>query len=299
MNYPNKAKGQWCAFIVFTIWGFTLLASSVAQESAEPIVFIMWRFVLSAFLMIVPFLTGRKKLVLNRKKLLCILALGLCEPVIYFPCEQYALMNTNSSFLGIMLAMIPVVTMIMGAAILNEKTSAKQWIFSGVSIVGVIALTLITSYGGDELTLQGVILSVICVLTGGLYGIISKKISPYTDPYERCFGCCVMGAVFFAVWAAARHLTDPSEIFEPLCVPSFDMAVIYVSVFGSVIGYDLLNKAYDYAPTANVVVFCNLQTVLAVLCGVIFLEDPVSWKAFIAMAVVLIGIWGVQHNEPE
>lgn len=301
MEYPHRLKGLILAFVVFFIWGFTLLASTVAQETADPITFLMHRFVIAALIMLFPLIIGRRKLKMTRQKLLALLIIGLLEPVLYFPCEQYSLVYSSSSFVGIVLSMIPIVTMFLSALLLRERLTGLHWLFCLLSVAGVIALTVITGSDIGGVNVKGLLLSVGGVLCGSFYAIALKLLSPYADSYERSLGTIVIGAVFFSVWAIIKNRGELSALVRPLAVPSYLGAVMFVAVFASVIGYLALHRAYDYAPTSNVVVFCNLQTVVTVACGVVFLNETFSLQAGMIMLIILIGITGVQlcDNKPK
>ena len=299
MTLKSKRTGILSAVGVYTIWGFTLLASTVAQRSASPNVFLMYRFVIASLVMALPLLLGKRSLSLNKKKLPGLLLLGLAEPVVYFPCEQYGLMLTNSSFAGIMIALIPVFTMLMAALVLKERPAPLQWVFCLVSIAGIVAITLISDSQGGVIQPLGVALLCLAVVTGGAYGVICRSISDSTSTYERTFFTLLLGAVFFTVCSVIENRGDLSALYTPLSDLSFLLSALYVAVFASVIGYTLLNVALANAPIANVISFNSLVTVISVGAGVFFLREPFSMTAAAAMVVVMLGIWGVQRFDPS
>ncbi|MFR6425879.1 MAG: DMT family transporter [Oscillospiraceae bacterium] len=46
--------------------------------------------------------------------------------MLYFPCEQYGLRLTSTSFSGVMVALIPLCSLIYGAVFLHEKATRRQ-----------------------------------------------------------------------------------------------------------------------------------------------------------------------------
>lgn len=299
MALRRKTKGILAAVVVYIIWGFTLLASTLAQREASPSIFLAYRFVIATVVMLIPVLLGRQRLSFKGKNLWWLLALALAEPVIYFPCEQFGLKYTNSSFTGIMISVIPVFTMLLAAVIFKDRPSALQWLFTFVSIGGVIAITLINGSDSGAVRPLGVLFLAGAVICGGAYGILCRKLADSFSIYEKTFVTLFMGALFFAVWALLENRADLTALVSPLASPEFVLSSLYVSVFASVIGYTLLNYALENAPMANVISLNSLVTVLSVISGVLFLGEPFSLKAGIAMLVVLLGIWGVQRFGPE
>jgi len=296
----NYTKGILAAIGVYLFWGFTLLASTFAQRAASPMVLLMYRFDIACIILMIPVLLGKQKIRPKREDIKWLILIGLMEPAIYFIGEQYGMKYTNSSFTGIMIATIPIVTMLVAAVFLHEKPSRLQWIFSAISVLGVIAITIFNSSGdGGVVTVHGFLLLVVAVLSATGYSVLSRAVADRCTVFERTLVSQIVGAVFFTVLAVAEHSRDLTVLYKVAAEPIFIIPALYVAVFASALGYILFNYALEKAPIANVISLNNLVTILSVASGVIFLDEPFSLKAGIAMVVVLIGIWGVQRFGPE
>lgn len=291
-------KAVFAAAGVYILWGFTFLASKVGQLSATPFVLLTYRFDIALLVLLVPLVLGKAKIRLKGKNLKMLLLLGLFEPCVYFIGEQYGLKYSNTAFSGVMIAMIPIVTLVMSAIFLKDRPSGAQWLFSLLSIAGIVVITLAENSGGS-VSFLGIVFLTVAVLTGAAYGVVSRGISDEFSVYERTFVMQLMGAIFFTTLAAIEHRSDLGAIIRPLANVDFVLAALYLAVFASVIGYWLFNYAVSNAPMANVVILCNLTTVVSVLTGVILLKEPFSVVSAAAMCAVLIGIWGVQKFTPK
>lgn len=294
----NLHKAVLAAAGTYILWGFTFLASKIGQRIASPFVLLTYRFDIALLILLVPLILGKAKLSLKGKNIKMLLLLGLFEPCMYFIGEQYGLKYSNTAFSGVMIAMIPIVTLVMSAVFLKDRPSAAQWLFCILSIAGITVITLAENSGGS-VSLFGVVFLVVAVLTGAAYGVVSRGISDEFSVYERTFVMQLMGAIFFTVLAAAEHRNDLAALIRPLADADFVLAALYLAVFASVIGYWLFNYAVSNAPMANVVILCNLTTVVSVLTGVLLLKEPFSPVSAAAMLAVLIGIWGVQKFTPK
>lgn len=298
MSKSRYFKPMLAAFAVYTLWGFSFLASKFAQGAASPFIILMYRFDIAMLLMSAPLILGRQRLRLRGKNLRALLLLGLCEPIIYFIGEQYGLKFTNSAFSGVMIAVIPIVTLLMAAVFLKERPSKLQWFFSFVSIFGVIAVTLLAG-GEGEIRVIGVIFLLLAVVSGSAYAVISRRISDDFSAFERSFIMQLMGAIFFTVMAFYENRQDLSALITPWGDWGFIGGTLFLAVGASTAGYMLYNYAVANAPIANVSALCNLTTVLSVVAGVVVFGEPFSvWQA-LALIVVLVGIWGVQRFSPS
>lgn len=295
----NKAKLAIPAALgVYTLWGFSFMASKVAQESVTPFVLLAYRFDIATLLLAIPVILGRQKVKLRGKNIKPLLLLGLMEPCIYFIGEQYGIRYTNSAFSGVMIAVIPIVTLFLTAVFLKEKPTRAQWLFSFLSIAGIIVITLAENSGGS-ISVLGFFCLVIAVFTGSAYGVISRGISDGFSVFERTFVMQIMAAIFYTTLAVAENAHDLGAIVRPLGNIDFVLAALYLAIGASVLGYTLFNFAVSNAPMPKVIVLCNLTTIISVLAGVFFLGDPFSVTSAIAMVAVLVGIWGVQKTGNE
>lgn len=282
------------AAVVFIIWGFSFLFATMGQAVASPMVLLMYRFVIASVILSVPLILGKKRFSLKGKNVKGLFLLGLCEPVFYFIGEQYGLKYTNSSFSGIMIAVVPIVTMLLAAIVLKEKPTGLQWGFSFLSIAGVIAITVITSSADGAIQPVGVLFLILAVVCAAGYSVMSRKVSDDFTVFERTLFMQYMGAVFYIAAAAVEHRADLSALVTPIMETDFLIAALYLGVGASVIGYSLFNYAVAEMPMANMSAMNNLVTVVSVAAGVLILKEPFSVKAAIAMLVVLVGIFGVQ-----
>ncbi len=294
-SYP-KAIAAAIATQVF--WGLSFLASSIGQETASPFVLMSYRFDIAIIVLTVPVLLGRKKLSLRGKNIKPLLLLGSMEPCLYFIGEQYGLKYSSSAFSGIMIAVIPIVTIIMAAAFLGERPSGKQWLFSALSIGGIIIITLAENSGGS-ITLRGFAFLCLAVVTGSAYSVVSCGLSGKFSVFERTYFMQLMGAVFFTTLALIECGGSGAALLAPAADMRFLLAVLFLALGASVAGYSLFNYAVSHAPMANVIIFQNLTTVISVAAGIFILGEDLSTVSLAAMVIVLIGIWGVQKYPPK
>ena len=294
-SYP-KAIAAAIATQVF--WGLSFLASSIGQETASPFVLMSYRFDIAMIALTVPVLLGRRKLSLRGKNIKPLLLLGSMEPCLYFIGEQYGLKYSSSAFSGIMIAVIPIVTIIMAAVFLGERPSGKQWLFSTLSIGGIIIITLAENSGGS-ITFRGFAFLCLAVVTGSAYSVVSCSLSGRFSVFERTYFMQLMGAVFFTTLALIESGGSCAALLAPAANMRFLLAVLFLALGASVAGYSLFNYSVSHAPMANVIIFQNLTTVISVAAGIFILGERLSAVSLAAMVVVLVGIWGVQKYPPK
>jgi drug/metabolite transporter (DMT)-like permease len=215
------------------------------------------------------------------------------QPVAYFLCESYGISLTNSVLSGVIIALVPIVALIFGVIFLSEKPRRAQVGYCALSIVGVIAMTLQQSSGGDIHPI-GVVLLFGAVLTGVLFNIISRKTADTFSALERTYVMMLVAAVCFTALAMLECRGNMIWMLAPLTSGRFLGAMLYLSLASSIMAFLLLNFANGELPVGKVTAFCNLTTVISVFAGVVFLGEPFTVISLIASVVIIVGVWGVQ-----
>lgn len=277
-----------------SFWGVSFLASRTGLNSAHVFLLLSHRFLLS-FLVMHCFPRQLGRLREARGSLLPLLALGLAQPVIYFLGEQYGILHSTTSFSGVMIATIPVVSTLAAWPILKEKPTAGQLIFSLLSVAGVIGIGLMN---GSEGALDGIGVGALLVAVAGAvaYSLLSRHISARTSPFARTYAMTGMGALVFTVLALIQCRGDLAEYVRPLGQTPYLLSVLFLALFCSVAGFFLSGYAITRLPVARETVFANLTTAVSVFMGVVFLHEPFGWLSLLCILLILVGIYGVQRT---
>jgi len=294
-----------CALGGNAIFGFSFMFSRIALGVATPFVMLTYRFILAVLGLSIAAVwsVNRKnppresedfmRFDLRSKPVLPLLCLGIVQPVAYFFCESYGIAMTNSTFSGVIIALVPIVGLILGAVCLHERATVRQALWSLVSIAGVVVMTLMQSAEG-EIRLLGVLLLLGAVLSGVVFNIISRSIADRFSAFERTYMMMLVAAVTFTALAAFENRADLSALLAPMRSLPFLGAMGYLSFVSSIGAFMLLNFANNHLPVAKTTAFCNLTTVISVFAGVVFLGEPFSAVMLIAAAMIVLGVFMVQ-----
>ena len=289
MDKKTQIKALLAAIVCHAAWGFSFLASRKGLDGAPVFVLLSHRFGLSFLVMNLLVLLGAGKLSLKGKALWKPLLLGLMEPVIYFFGEQYGS--------GVMIAMIPIVSTLAAAPILQEKPSAGQLFFCLLSVCGVVGIGFMNRSSG-ALDWIGVVALTVAVLSAGAYTLIGRGISREYTPFERTYMMMGVGAAAFTPLALVQTRGSVAAYFQPLAQPAYLLAILFLALVCSVACYFLSGYTITYMTVARETVFANLTTAVSVFAGVIFLHEPFTWFGALCCLVIFVGIYGVQKTAP-
>lgn len=299
-NKPTAAVGKAiiAAIIGHSLWGLSFMASRVALDTTPVILLLSHRFLLAFLIMSALLLTPLGDFRLRGKPLLPLIALGLLEPVIYFFGEQYGILHSSTVFSGVMIALIPIASALIAIPVLREKLTLKQFLFSLLSVCGVIGIGLLTNSSGS-LDWIGVAGLLVAVFSAVAYTLLNRSISARYTPFERTYFMIGFGALVFTVMAAFSVRGNPALYFRPFEERNYLLAILFLAIFCSVIAYFLSSYALTILPVARSTVFANLTTAVSVFAGTVFLHEPFSFIGLLCSIMVLIGIFGVQSGAAQ
>ena len=296
-----KLKSRLAAVVTTTIWGVSFIFSKIALNHADVPVLLAWRFLLAFLLMNVIRVAMRIHFDFKGKPVGKLVLLGLLQPVIYFTCENYGVKLSTATFSGIMIAMVPIASLIAGAVFLKERPTLKQAVFSVLSVSGVLLITV--GPGSGLATLAGALFMVGAVVSAAAYMMLSRNISGSFTPFERTYCMFALGCVFFMIMALIEVKGSVTELTRPLHSAEFLRSVLFLGSLSSVVAFFFQNFYITYLSLPESVVFSNLTTVVTIISGILFLHDPFTVLTIPATLMIILGIIGVQlsghREEPE
>ena len=285
----NTAKAVFCAALGNIIWGFSFLFTKVGLAIApDPNVMLAHRFTMSTLLMLVPILLGLKKISFKGKDWKPVSVLLLMQ-LTYYLFESYGVLYTNSTISGLVLAVVPVVTIGTGALFLKEYPTKRQALFCIMPVAGVIVMTV----SGKELgvvTPLGILFLLLTLLSSAFYKTANRKVAQQFTPFERTFMVLSISAVAFTVSGLGAVGWNVGAYVAPLLEMRYLGAIMGLSVFCSIVANLLVNYASGNMSVFKVSSFGSLSTLCSVLAGVLILKEPMSWPLLVGAVLILVGI---------
>lgn len=284
---------------VSVIFGFSFLFTKEGLKVLAPFHLLGLRFGLATAIFIVLRLTGLVKINLKGKNLAMLLLLSIIEPVIYFTCETIGIELTSSSETGMMIAMVPVITAILGVVFLNEKPTPAQMGFILLSVIGVVFILIMKGSMEIGKNIYGTLVVLGAVTCAGIYNVLSRKLSIEFSPMEITYVMMWVGAIVFNGISIMQHVTSDNlyEYLAPLANIKAAVSIVYLGFLSSVVAYFMLNFMLSKMEAARSSVFTNLSTVFSIIAGVTFGNEPFYWFNAVGGLMILMGVWGTNRYE--
>ena len=275
------SRRGWALFLTMSvIWGIPYLLIKVAVDEVSPVMVVFARCVVGAALLL-PWTIAKGQLrpaLRHWRALLLFTALEMALPWLLL---SYAEQSLSSSLTGLLVATVPFVAALAGLlAGEEERLTPVRLLGMAIGVVGIAVLLGLDVEGVNLLALVAVALTVIGYATGPL--VISRALPE------------VPGAA-----ASSVALLVTAVVYAPFAVPQVDqLAGASSPALLSLVGLGAICTALALAlffvlirevgpQRALVITFVN--PAVAVLLGVLLLDEPFTLGIAVGLPVVLVG----------
>lgn len=284
--------GCLCALGCETIFGFSYIFVKQATNVSSAFAFLGWRFVIAAVIMCIGVMFGLIKVSFKGRNMRPILIVALFDPVIYYFCETVGISRTTAAESGVILACIPVASLVASALILHEKPAKTQITGILITLVGVI-ITVIAAGIQSSLSIVGYLVLFAGVISYALYAVSVDKAKDFTGT-EITFIMMIAGAIIFGALALIEGActgTMAELVMLPFRETSFLAAILFASVCSCILAYYLSNTAIALIGVNRTASFIGISTVVAIIAGILILGESFSLFQMAGAAVIIIGVY--------
>ncbi len=275
--------------ILMTIlFGLSFIATKQALTGMGIFQVVFARHALALLLLVLILWQDPQKFTIARSDWKSFLILTMVEPIGYFIFETYGLRYTSPAHASIIIATIPIFSLLFAVWIIDEKTS---WL-------GILGILL--SLGGVYFIISfqqktflaphpvlGNLLALGAAISAGLYNVLCRRLSQKYSPWTITFYQSVVASLFFGPLALVEGLRQTEIIINREIV----FSIIYLAIGSSIIAYYLLNYSLSRLHTSRVAVFSNLIPVVTIVASWIIYGELLSFPQLGGAALVISGIY--------
>lgn len=296
MNKYNTSKTL--AYIGLSIMsliiGLSFIFVKIGLKFSDPVDLLSYRFSSAFIILVVLYGLGLIKICdISWKKIKQLLLLSIFYPLFFFFFQAWGMQYSSSSEAGIIFAITPVVTSIVARYFLKEKVNTTQIIGILLSVVGIIYIIFHKiDFRSYTQNIQGILFLILSVLSMVTYYILGKKLINGFSAMDITIGMTFVGFIFFNSWSIINHTSaDTMNDFTSLLFNTeFIWAILYLGILSSFLTSFLSNFALQIIPAYQISIFNNLNPIIAVVGGVIFLKEKLYSYHIIGGILVLMGV---------
>ncbi|MBZ9686289.1 DMT family transporter [Clostridium estertheticum] len=210
--------------------------------------------------------------------------------VFFFTALKYTT-AINSSLIG---ATNPIITAILCIIFLKDKITFKRAIGIILSFTGVF-LTITNANLSTMQTLslnKGDLLMFIAVCLWAAYSVFSKVVLHKFSPLILTFYSFLFCTIFLIPFVIYER---PWTFINQVPYYSF-LAVVYMSIFASVIGYLVQQISIKQIGPSKTSIFINLVPIFSIILSVTILKESISAVKVFTALLIITGVYICQKN---
>lgn len=267
-------------FCTYFIWGSTYLAIRFGIESFPPFLMAGTRFTVAGLILYVAmrFLGSPNP---TRQQWLGASMVGLLLPALGNGTVCYVQQTVSSSVAALSIATAPI-WMAIFSSIWGHKITGKEWLGIAVGFVGIVLLNVGGSLHGN---LSSALLLIFAAATWSFGSVWGKRLAMPSGLMASAAQMLAGGMALLLV-SSFQGETWPQTISQK----SWG-AMLFLVVLGSLVAYSayqyLLKTVRPLVASSNTFV----NPVVAFVVGIWFANEHVTTTEFIALGVILIGVF--------
>lgn len=272
-------------------WSGAFIAGKLSVPYIPPFTLTFLRFFFATIILYVIKKKVRigESYLFKREDLPVFLFTGIVGMVFYHTFFFTALKYTTAINSSIIAAMNPIFTVLIAYLFVKQKITKRMLLGIVISFVGVV-LTITSGKLDLIMTLnfnRGDILMLTAVISWAAYSVFSKskggRIPAMALTYYS-FLVCTIVCIPLVIWE------KPWEWIEKV-PPVAYAAVIYMSLFASVMGYLIQQIAIREIGPSRTSIFINLVPVFSIVLSVLILGEMLELIKIFTAAVIIIGVY--------
>lgn len=281
------------AFIVPTIWAAAfIITKNLITSGLLPMQIMLYRFIIAYICMLI---ISPKPLFANSiKDELLLLGCGVTGGTLYFLSENTAIQLTQTSNVGIIIALAPLLTAIASHIFINGERITKKLVIS--SIIAFSGVILVVCNGQFILNLNplGDILALSAAATWAIYSVLFKLAE--SRGYNIKF---ITRKLFFygIVTLLPLFITNPIIPSKNIFTPTVIASVLFLAMICSFACFFVWGYVVKRLGAINSSRFIYIMPVVTLIASSIFLNDTITLIAVIGSLLIMFAvIYGENHS---
>ncbi|KFN43712.1 drug/metabolite exporter YedA [Arenimonas oryziterrae] len=285
MNSPPSAPGASAGKVaiallsVYLVWGSTYLAIRVGLEGYPPFLMGGLRFV-AASLVFYAFLRWQGHAAPTRAQWRNAAVLGLFMMLLGNGLVNLAEKNVSSGLAAIAVASMPLWAGLFGA-LKGRHPSRGEWLGLVIGFAGVVWLNFGSAMSANLVSMIALIMAPVSWAFGSVWSRDRDLPGPFMSTAAQML-CGGIAMLIVGLALGERLYAMPA--LKPT------LAVGYLAVFGSIIGFSAYVWLLHHVRPALATSYAYVNPPIAVLLGALLLHEKVDAHVIGAMAVILLGV---------
>lgn len=303
MSLPNLkyANPYVLMLIVSLIWGMAGPVISHTLLFITPLVFLTYRFAISATIGILFFWRYPERIPRTRIEYEFIMLHSLFIIVFGLGLLFFGFAYTDSLTGTVLAALGPLFTVIAGYALLKEKVTRQEMLGILFAIVGSILIVVTDeSTRPQALPLLGAALIIISRVTDAIGGVATKyALAHGTHPQAITHSSFIIGFICVGLVTFIKYSPQTFFLSLQLAPLSAHLGVLYMALLSGTLAYVFAATALTKLPLGHVSIFTYITPLWALPLAIFWLGEGISWFFILGGIIISLGVYLAEHQNAK
>lgn len=295
---PNLMKNFLLTLSIFAIaiiWGTTYLGIRVAVESISPIYVTGLRHTLSAIIVLIYLILTKNLKWIGWKNLKIQMILSFFVLIITNGFVTIAEETISSSLASLIGSFSPILVFIGSVILKMQKFTFRTLLGVLLAFSGIVFVFWDNVSDLANADYRTGILYMLMAVLGSASGTIFIRKTNYQSQHN-IFLNLFYQFIFAGAIQIGYGLTSNEEMQLQAWSNESIFALLYLTIFGSIIAYVAYTYALSKVPAIKVSLLSYVNTLIAIFLGWLVLDEPVNSRFIIATAMIILGIFITNYN---
>ncbi len=289
-----KTKLYLALFCVAFFWGTTFLGIRIGVETIPPFILAGIRNLISGTIIFCYLFSQKKLEKVSPNQFLRAFVLSVLMIVLANGLTTYSEKFITSGLASLISTLSPFCVLVLNLLLGYEKLSIKTVV--GI-LLGMFGIYLIYQSSLADLLIpeyrQGIYALLLAILAWAVGTIIMKRGSE--NPLGMLMNVCVQMLIAGVVLTCLQFYLTPNISSAGWSTKSI-FAMIYLAIFGSVVGYVAFSYLISQLPATKVTVLSYVNVVVALFLGWLVLNEEITSRIIVAAMLIISGVVIVNYK---
>ena len=295
---PTLAVDYMLLLLVAAIWGTSFALIKVGVAQIGPVTLAAGRIVIAAIALTIWLVAIKKvKLPLSTSAISAYVVIGLLGNALPFTLIGWSELTLDSAMVAVLMGIMPVFTLVMAHFFLeDEPFSLRALIGISFGFAGLLVLLGFSLWRGTQSELVAQLIAIVASLC---YASVTIYVRRYVTEsgLEVATGALIAGSIFALIMAFAFE--NPTQMSWNLqAILPMTLLGLFPTALASVLYLYLVRRL-------GATRFAQINYIIPVfgsIVGFVFLGEHAHWRMWLALALVLSGIYlvhGARRGTPR
>lgn len=280
-----KARLVWLVLCV--IWGSTWLFIKLGLEALPPLTFAAIRFIISCAIIFVIIRIRGIQLPRARADWILLAITGILSFTLNYGLVFWGEQHISSGLAALLQATLPAFGLVF--AHIHLPGERLSWAKIGGVVLGVCGVAVVFSNQlavSGTMALAGCVALILSAMFAAYSNVLVKAYGKNMDPAILAAGQMLFGLLLLLVVGLPLEGNPLRYHWTPMAL----IALLYLAVVGTVIAFLLYYWLVLNMDVTKSMLIALVTPVVAVLLGMIVLDEQIGWRTLAGGAMIMLGI---------